>query len=341
MKKILNNKTLRFRLDKTVPGGKYVKKPKCNIACTWCHLDYFNNKEFAAINNVDFYNIIKRAIDVTSSKNASIRFAGSSDPTLAGVQELEDLIQKLDFISQVSRISMTTNGILLGGMINRLEDAGLSDVTISLNSLTRDGYIKYAQRDKLNAVLDSIEMVLNTHIPLKINMLYTKINENEINAFEELSSKNNGIPIKVIDLLQTNGKNSLYLPLEDLYAQIKEKIVDVCEEEWPYKKTKYTLKSGAVFIFKSSTQKNNCSNLNCAVRDKCTEGCRHSIRIGLDGLLKPCGVRNDNTLQCLDEQVSNNDIIYALTSGGKLSYENILSGNDNKPVYIRQVGEFT
>ena len=83
------------------------------------------------------------------------------------------------------------------------------------------------------------------------------------------------------------------------------------------------------------------SNLNCAVRDKCTEGCRHSIRIGLDGLLKPCGVRNDNTLQCLDEQVSNNDIIYALTSGGKLSYENILSGNDNKPVYIRQVGEFT
>ena len=101
MKKILNNKTLRFRLDKTVPGGKYVKKPKCNIACTWCHLDYFNNKEFAAINNVDFYNIIKRVIDVTSSKNASIRFAGSSDPTLAGVEELEDLIQKLDFISQV------------------------------------------------------------------------------------------------------------------------------------------------------------------------------------------------------------------------------------------------
>ncbi|SVC65092.1 uncharacterized protein METZ01_LOCUS317946, partial [marine metagenome] len=147
-----------------------------------------------------------------------------------------------------------------------------------------------------------------------------KINENEINEFEALSAENGGIPIKVIDLLQTNGENSLYLPLENLYAQIKEKIVDVCEGDWPYIKTKYTLKSGAIFIFKSSTQKNNCSNLDCTVRDKCTEGCRHSIRIGLDGLLKPCGVRNDNTLQCLDGQVSDSDIITSLASGGKLSY---------------------
>ena len=72
MKKILNNKTLRFRLDKTVPGGKYVKKPKCNIACTWCHLDYFNNKEFAAINNVDFYNIIKISNSVSFNKKFKI-----------------------------------------------------------------------------------------------------------------------------------------------------------------------------------------------------------------------------------------------------------------------------
>ena len=236
---------------------------------------------------------------------------------------------------------MTTNGILLGGMINRLEDAGLSDVTISLNSLSKDGYIEYARRDKLSAVLESIEKVLSTHVPLKINMLYTKINENEINAFEELSSKNGGIPIKVIDLLQTNGKNSLYLPLENLYAQIKEKIMYVSEEEWPYKKTKYTLKSGAVFIFKSSTQKNNCSNLACTVREKCTEGCRHSIRIGLNGLLKPCGVRNDNTLQFLNGQISNSDIIDALKSGGKISYENVPSENDNEPAYIRRVGELS
>ena len=335
----MNNNTLRFRLDKTVPAGKYVKKAKCNIACTWCHLDYFNNEGFIAIDNDDFYNIIKKVIGLTSSKNAYVRFAGSSDPTLAGLQELEDLIRKINSIPQVSRICMTTNGVLLSGMIDKLIAAGLSDITVSLNSMTKEGYIKYAKRDKLNTVLDSIQKVLNTPIPLKINMLYTKINENEINAFEELSSKNGGIPIKVIDLLQTNGKNSLYLPLENLYAQIKEKIMYVSEEEWPYKKTKYTLKSGAVFIFKSSTQSNNCSNLDCPVRSKCTEGCRHSIRIGLDGLLKPCGVRNDNSLHFLDELVSSSDIIEALKSGGKLSYQKEPWKNEKKPVDIKRVSE--
>ena len=317
----MNNNPLRFRLDKTVPAGKYVKKAKCNIACTWCHLDYFNNEGFIAIDNDDFYNIIKKVIGLTSSKNAYVRFAGSSDPTLAGLQELEDLIRKINSIPQVSRICMTTNGVLLSGMIDKLIAAGLSDITVSLNSMTKEGYIKYAKRDKLNTVLDSIQKVLNTPIQLKINMLYTKINENEIPAFEELSSKNGGIPIKVIDLLQTNGKNDLYLPLENLYSQIKEKIVDVYEEDWPYKKIKYTLQSGAVFIFKSSSQINNCTNLECPVRDKCIEGCRHSIRIGLDGLLKPCGVRNDNSIKILDGQIDDNGIIEALKSGGKLSFK--------------------
>ena len=172
----MNNNPLRFRLDKTVPAGKYVKKAKCNIACTWCHLDYFNNEGFIAIDNDGFYNIIKKVIGLTSSKNAYVRFAGSSDPTLAGLQELEDLIRKINSIPQVSRICMTTNGVLLGGMIDKLIAAGLSDVTVSLNSMTKEGYIKYAKRDKLNTVLDSIQKVLNTPIPLKINMLLNFLN---------------------------------------------------------------------------------------------------------------------------------------------------------------------
>ena len=301
-------------------GGKYVTSNKCNLSCTWCHDDYFSNSKFTAIGNLDFYNIIRRILDITCSEEAYIRFAGSGDPTVAGVDELQDLITRMNSIPEVSRISMTTNGILLGSMIEKLKMAGLSDVTISLNSLRKDGYYEYAGKNCLDKVLKSINSVLVTGLPLKINMIYSKLNHDEIGKFEQLSGRNGGIPIKVIDLLCTNGTKGIYLPLEHLYSHIESKIVEKYEKEWPYKTTAYRLRSGAVFVFKSSHSENDCPNTSCVVRDKCLEGCRHSIRVGLDGVLKPCGIRNDNTVQLLRPNTSDQAIVKALQSGGKYGF---------------------
>ena len=68
---------------------------------------------------------------------------------------------------------------------------------------------------------------------------------------------------------------------------------------------------------------NNCPNLNCTLRDICLEGCRHSIRIGLDGIMKPCGVRTDNTVDLFNADTKDADIWRALHDAGKVGYKNM------------------
>ena len=170
-------------------------------------------------------------------------------------------------------------------------------------------------------MLDSIDIAYQARIPLKINTIYWTGNEDEIPLFDDLSAKYKGMTIKFFDLLSGSElEKSLYLPLEKLEKEIKNRVVSITELAWPYAKRVYHLQSGAVFEIKVAGQINNCPNLSCFAREICLEGCRSSIRLGLDGSLKPCGVRNDNTVNLGDPNVTDEMIWDALHSGGKVGW---------------------
>ena len=76
------------------------------------------------------------------------------------------------------------------------------------------------------------------------------------------------------------------------------------------------LNGGSIFL--KTSWINNCPNMDCFARDSCLEGCRSSIRIRADGILQPCGVRKDNTLDLLSSRISTQDIRNSLQSGGKI-----------------------
>lgn len=316
---------LRFRLDKTAKQNVKVTRRYCNIDCVWCHHDYFQHNGFISISNEDFANAVNRIIKVAGGTEASVRLAGDGDPTVVGADELCDLIGRLKKIPQVSAVKMTTNGILLGGMSTALKTAGIDSVTVSLNSLDKREYIRYAGYDYLDSVLSSISTAFNAGIKLKINCLYWKFNSQELDKFEELSCKYDGMVIKFFDLLvHSEETRSYYLPLTQLEEQLTSLGAQYYFEENPYPKRVYTLPSGAIFEVKVAGRQNTCPNLMCLARSICLEGCRHSIRIGLDGILRPCGVRSDNIVNLLDARVSDKDIWNALHSGGKVGYFTVL-----------------
>jgi len=310
-----------IRLDKTAKSGTYINKRLCNLDCIWCHNDYFEHNGFIAISNEDFISAINRIINAASFSAVQIRIAGGGEPPLVGVSELSDLIYQIKQIPQVSDIKLTTNGILLGKYIKSLKASGLDSVTVSLNSLNQDVYKKYSQRDKLFQVLESLETVYSIGIKLKINTIYWTGNENELLKYESLSIKYDGLPIKFFDLIP-NSESGLqyYLPLSKLEKQLQKWGINYIDEIEPYYQRIYQFPSGAVFIVKKSSDTNNCPNKLCKFRDICVEGCRHSIRIGMDGILKPCGVRRDNEINLFQNGVTNYDIWQALYSGGKVGY---------------------
>jgi cyclic pyranopterin phosphate synthase len=310
---------LRFRLDKTACEGTHVTQRFCNLACIWCHHDYFLHNDFKAIGNSHFSEIVGRVIHATSADDVYVRLAGDGDPTIVGVDELEDLARRLHCFPQVSKLALTTNGVLLGRMAAQIKRAGYSSVTVSLNSMSSSGYARYTQRSLLPQVFDSLYCAFREGINLKINVIYSRWNHDDVEAYERLSCSLKGVPIKFFDLLvQSKEDQEIFLPLADLETQLRDRAVSVTEKQLPYAKRVYVMPSGAVFEVKIAGAKNTCPNWLCSARSRCLEGCRHSIRIGLDGVLRPCGVRDDNVLDMNRVDVSDQEIRNALRSGGKL-----------------------
>jgi GTP 3',8-cyclase len=311
---------LRFRLDKTAKAGTKVTKRYCNISCVWCHHDYFQHGGFISIDNDHFIMAVERIIRATSANEAYVRIAGDGEPTIVGEDELVSLISGLRKIPQVSKVKLTTNGILLGRMAKALYNANIDTISVSLNSLNRERYREYSGYDYLSIVKNSIRKAYQVGLKLKINTIYWKHNGDEIDEYEKLSVKYGNMPIKFFDLLiQTENDKNYYLPISELQDQLIPRVDKITEEKWPYPKKVFKLKSGAVFEIKMSGNTNNCHNLSCFARTICLEGCRHSIRIGLDGVMRPCGVRNDNILNLFEPKITDDDIRAALKSGGKIN----------------------
>jgi cyclic pyranopterin phosphate synthase len=277
------------------------------------------HKNFISIDNSQLIYAVEKVITATKAQEAIIRITGDGEPTLVGDRELSNLIQGLKKIPQISKIKLTTNGILLGQMANCLKESGVDNISISLNSLTRDRYLEYSGFDYLPLVLKSISKAYEVGLNLKINAIYWKHNCDEIFQYEELSITHGNMPIKFFDLLiQSEMDKNKYLTIEELEQILVLRSEEISEEKFPYPKRIYRLKSGAIFEVKLSGIVNNCPNLFCLVRRYCLEGCRHSIRIGLDGTMKPCGIRDDNVIDLLDENIVEKDICDALRSGGKM-----------------------
>lgn len=305
---------LNIRLDKTVRSGRVLRK-NCNLNCIWCHGDLFlRNQSSRALDNVHLV-FLCRQIIAAAGKEARIRIAGDGEPTLTG-EELIDLVQRLRAQSKIRDICITTNGTLLNDMASSLRKAGLDSVTISLNSLDQGKYSEITGKDYLFGVLKGLDNAVSVGLKVKVNALYTKYCESEVEEFIKLS-RDYGIVVKFFDLIDPEGLfKDKHLPMGKLKAMLEERAEEAMPYDYPYSGTVYRVK-GAIIDAKDSRAKNHCPILTCPRRGQCTEGCRRYVRLGIDGIMQPCGVRKDNLLD-LKVNCDRNEIRESLRSGGKL-----------------------
>mgnify|MGYP001031072850 CR=1 FL=1 len=311
---------VRLRLDKSGRSGTAILGRRCNLQCIWCHYDYFDHSSCnrPAISNEMFADAVTRILDAMNEDEATIRIAGNGEPTLVGCAELLHLIQLLRRVPMVRSIHLTTNGVLLRDMIVPLQEAGLDGVTISLSSLDRQIYHFYTGADCLDQVRDSISKCVEVGLSTKINVIYSKLNAREVPDFVNLVRSNKDLVVKYFDLLCANELDRrLHLPLKSLEQQLAPYADQISDNNSAYASRQFSLTGGGIVLAKLS-QENNCPNLTCPARNTCLEGCRNSIRIRLDGVMQPCGVRRDNTIDLFSPVTTARDIRQALRSGGKL-----------------------
>lgn len=125
-------------------------------------------------------------------------------------KDLDQLIRMLSEIDGLSDVTLTTNGVLLARQASALADAGLKRVTVSLDSLDDDVFMKMNDVGfPVQRVLDGIDAAARVGLaPIKVNMVVKRgINDDSIVEMADYFRGSGHIVrfIEYMDVGNTNG----------------------------------------------------------------------------------------------------------------------------------------
>lgn len=158
---------------------------RCNLRCVYCMPP--EGIELTETKNILRYEEFLRIARIAVAHGVtSIRVTGGEPLVRKGIVEF---LHELASIPGLEDLSLTTNGVLLKEYAQKLKDAGLRRVNVSLDSLKRERFHKITRGDNLQQVLDGLEEAHRAGLsPVKINMVVIKgFNDDEIVDFARLS----------------------------------------------------------------------------------------------------------------------------------------------------------
>ncbi len=194
---------------------------RCNFRCTYC----MPEKPFSWVpkeNLLSFeelFEFMKVAIDEGIKK---IRITGG-EPLLR--EDLDKFIKMIYDYEPCIDLAMTTNAFLLKGTAQRLKDAGLKRINVSIDTLKPEVAQEIAGKDVLKHVLDGVDEALKVGLKVKVNMVpMNSVNANEIiDVLEYCKSKN--MSVRFIEYMENKyAKEGISgLKSSELLAILKEK----------------------------------------------------------------------------------------------------------------------
>lgn len=192
----------------------------CNMQCVYCTPEC-DNTISPSTNTLSSEELLRICNCMARLGVRKIKITGG-EPLLR--KDLVHLIREIKNIPGIAQVTLTTNGVLLGQMIDDLVDAGLDGVNISLDSLDAKHFHHITRRNQLEKVLDGLEKTLATSIPsVKINAVAIKeLNEDQLMPLIELS-RNTRLSVRFIELMPIGiGKQFTPISQEDVLMQIEE-----------------------------------------------------------------------------------------------------------------------
>ena len=206
-------------------------------------------------------------------------------------EDLPEIISGIAALSGVRDLSLTTNGLLLGGGIaKKLRDCGLRRVNISLPSLNPETYRKLTG-GKLSDALVGIRAALEAEFkPVKLNTVVLKdVNVVDVPDLIDFAGKNN-VVLQLIELDPVNVGEEYYREhhrsLDEQEKMLRSKAIVIEKRPFMHNRLVYHLPNVTVEVVKPIENTDFCMH--------CTR-----LRITSDGKLKPCLMRNDNLTDIL------------------------------------------
>jgi cyclic pyranopterin phosphate synthase len=260
---------------------------RCNLKCPYCHgegEDKLNSNSSQEMATDEIIRIARIAVGLGISK---IKLTGG-EPLVRG--DISEITKGINRAEGLRDLSMTTNGTLLAPLAERLYAGGLKRVNISLPTLDEKVYYELTG-GRVKDALEGIEAAIDIgFFPVKLNMLILKgINDSNVPEMIEFAG-NTGTILQLIELEPINMTSDYFSArhksLNEYETMLKKQATRIETRQYMQKRQVFYLPRAVIETVHPIEN---------------TEFCLHCTRLRVTsaGQLKPCLMRNDNTVDIL------------------------------------------
>ena len=249
---------------------------RCNFRCSYCMPA--EGLEWVPRDDLLTFEEIERVARLLVERHGveSIRLTGGEPTVRANLPELVGMLSALPV-----DLALTTNGSTLRLLAERLADAGLRRVNVSLDSLRPGRFAELTLRDELPKVLDGIDAAIEVGFdPVKVNVVVMRgVNDDEIVDFARFG-RERGVVVRFIEFMPLDADEAwsagAVVSQEEIVATIGAvfPLGAVERTSAPATRFRYTDGGGEVGVVASVTRK---------FCDSCDR-----IRITADGQFRNC-----------------------------------------------------
>lgn len=256
---------------------------RCDLRCVYCMpesgvplvpmADMLNYEEIAAVARAAMAVGVRR-----------FRLTGGEPLARRGIVSLVSLLARLG----PEDLAMTTNGLRLAEFAAGLKAAGLTRVTISLDTLRRDRFETITRRTGFDRIFEGLDAARAAGLaPVKVNTVVIRgVNDDEVLDFVRFAEKEN-VEVRFIELMPTSGLSPECKELGSwrpaLFVKGEEVRARVAEAFGPLERVPDADGVADIYLVKGKTR----LGFITPVSDPFCLGCER-LRLGPDGRLKVC-----------------------------------------------------
>jgi len=197
---------------------------------------------------------------------------------------LDQLISMLSSIPGIEDIALSTNGIFLAPFAERLKEAGVTRVNISLDSLVPERFAQITRGGDVSKVLAGIRASKQVGFqPIKLNVVLMKgMNDDEVQNFLQMTV-DDPIHVRFIEYMPIGhegaGWKAKYMPLSH--------VLETCDRlKWDYETASGVYGNGPADSYRLAGAAGTFGLIH-PVSDHFCGSCNR-LRLTADGNIKPC-----------------------------------------------------
>lgn len=246
---------------------------RCNLRCKYCMpygVDCVEPRDILTLEEIQAVAMAGARLGIRH-----IKVTGGEPLTRKGCCQV---VRMLKSIPGIEKVTITTNGILLGRYLDELLEAGIDGINISLDTVDRDTYREITGYDGLAEVMAVLEQAASLPVPVKVNAVSIDLDGGWVSVAE--LARRYPVDVRFIEMMPIGyGRNFNTLNHQELLAKL--------QERYPGMKPDFRVHGFGPAVYYQIPGFSGSIGLISAIHGKFCNDCNR-IRLTSQGQLKTC-----------------------------------------------------